>query len=182
MRNAGIFFWEGVPDLTFYQTFFESVFLETTNSHLLSKVEEWDQNCSCYQYLLEVDAVFTQEIANSDFWLQPSTKEKLLVITIQVLVTDMAKRISEKDGGIVDFFKNMQIDKLQLLYKIYSHDQATYTYILKLMTAYISERGLKIVQNEENLKDPVEFVTKLLALKAEIDRMVLESFSNRAEF
>ena len=50
------------------------------------------------------------------------------------------------------------------------------------MTPYITARGSLITQSEEFLKDPIVFVSKLLDFKAEIDKMVVESFASHPLF
>lgn len=40
------------------------------------------------------------------------------------------------------------------------------------MNPYIEGRGKKIIEDENNLKDPIEFTQKLLDLKKEMDEMV----------
>lgn len=50
------------------------------------------------------------------------------------------------------------------------------------MAPYIEERGEKIVTDEALLKDPIEFTSKLLELKKEMDEMVEKSFLNDIRF
>lgn len=50
------------------------------------------------------------------------------------------------------------------------------------MNPYVIQLGLKIVQDEENVKDPHSFTQKLLDFKAEIDTLVQHSFSNQMMF
>jgi hypothetical protein len=50
------------------------------------------------------------------------------------------------------------------------------------MIPYIENRGKKIVQDENYLKDPIEFTAKLLDLKREMDKMIEESFLNDMKF
>ena len=50
------------------------------------------------------------------------------------------------------------------------------------MKPYIEEQGGLIVNNEENLKDPLMFTTKLLSFKEEIDTLVATSFANHILF
>ena len=44
------------------------------------------------------------------------------------------------------------------------------------MSHYIVKRGELIVTDQAILKDPIEFTTKLLELKKEMDEMVEKSF------
>jgi hypothetical protein len=50
------------------------------------------------------------------------------------------------------------------------------------MNPYIEERGKKIVEDENLLKDPIQFTVKLLDLKKEIDDMLEKSFQNDLKF
>lgn len=50
------------------------------------------------------------------------------------------------------------------------------------MSPYIEERGRKIVEDDNLLKDPIEFTKKLLELKSEMDNMVEKSFQNDIRF
>lgn len=50
------------------------------------------------------------------------------------------------------------------------------------MDPFIITRGEKVVLDEVFVKDPIVFTTKLLALKEEIDKIVIESFDNNQDF
>lgn len=68
------------------------------------------------------------------------------------------------------------------MYKIFKRDANTLTLIIHKMIPYIEGRGEKIVKDENYLKDPIEFTTKLLELKREMDKMIEESFQNDMKF
>ena len=68
------------------------------------------------------------------------------------------------------------------MYRIFRRVDSTLKYIIQKMQPYIEGRGEKIVTDDSNLKDPVEFTAKLLAFKAEIDVMVEKSFQNDIKF
>lgn len=78
--------------------------------------------------------------------------------------------------------KEVKKDDMKLLYKCFKRDDQTLPAIIKLMEPYIVERGDAIVKDEENIKDPIAFTTKLLALKKEMDELVDYSFSNDMKF
>ena len=50
------------------------------------------------------------------------------------------------------------------------------------MTPFILAKGKEIVNNEENLKDPLLFTKKLLDLRCEINLIVETSFDNKMIF
>ena len=64
------------------------------------------------------------------------------------------------------------------MYDIFKRDTNTLALIIQKMNPYIETRGQAIVKDENLLKDPIEFTTKLLALKLEMDEMLKKSFDN----
>lgn len=69
----------------------------------------------------------------------------------------MAAMIVEKENGVVTFFKEKSLDKLHLLFNVFSRDDSKYDQILEKMRPYIEEQGALLVSNEENVKDPLLF-------------------------
>ena len=94
----------------------------------------------------------------------------------------MAQQVADKEQGVVHFFKEKSLDKLHLLFNVFSRDESKYEVIINKMKPYIEEQGTLIVNEDENLKDPLMFTTKLLAFKDEIDLMVSQSFTNQILF
>lgn len=88
----------------------------------------------------------------------------------------------EKDTGCDYMFTHSRLDELALMYKIFKREMNTLTLIIKKMIPYIEGRGEKIVKNEQNLKDPIEFTKQLLDLKREMDKLIEESFQNDMKF
>lgn len=123
-----------------------------------------------------------KEEENADFWLQPQTKPKMMEIMVKWLITDMALSVVEKESGVVVFFKQLEHQKLTLLYDVFSRDELSYKLIIEKMKPYILERGKSIVELEENVKDPKLLSQRLLDFKDEIDTIVNVSFRGQIEF
>lgn len=79
-------------------------------------------------------------------------------------------------------FTHSRLDELALMYKIFKRDPNTLPFVIRKMIPYIESRGEKIVKDEALLNNPDQFTEKLLALKAEIDKMIEESFKNDMKF
>lgn len=79
-------------------------------------------------------------------------------------------------------FNHSRLDELGLMYKIFKRDPQTLTLIIKKMIPYIEQRGEKIVKDEQNLLNEIEFTKKLLDLKFEMDKMLEVSFKNDMKF
>ena len=94
------------------------------------------------------------------------------------MVTKMAEECASKESGIVQMLEQRNKEDLKLLYIVFSRDTSTYQYIIEKMQPYIQSCGHEIVNDENNLKDPVAFTQKILDLKTEIDELVEYSFDN----
>lgn len=79
-------------------------------------------------------------------------------------------------------FTHKRLDELALMYKIFKRDPQTLTLIIKKMIPYIESRGEKIVKDEQNLLNEIEFTRQLLDLKFEMDKMLEISFKNDMKF
>lgn len=104
--------------------------------------------------------------------------------TIQVeIIEKQAANIVEKEGtGCESMFQHSKLEELAMMFRIFKRIESTLKFIIQKMQPYIEARGEKIVTDEALQKDPVEFTTKLLAFKAEIDLMVEKSFQNDIRF
>ena len=69
-------------------------------------------------------------------------------------------------------FTEKKIDQLTMMYKVFYRTPSTLNHIINKMNPYIMQEGDKIVKNDENLKDPLKFTTKLLEFKAQMDDLI----------
>jgi hypothetical protein len=79
-------------------------------------------------------------------------------------------------------FTEKKIEELTMMYKVFYRTPSTLSHIINKMNPYIMQEGEKIVKNEENLKDPLKFTTKLLEFKAQMDDLIEKAFSNDMKF
>ena len=94
----------------------------------------------------------------------------------------MAEKVSDKETGTTFMFKHTKLDELKLMYKLFKRVPDTLKLIIERMQPYIEERGTTITQDQNLLKDPIEFARKLLDLKKEMDDMINECFENNMQF
>ena len=66
-------------------------------------------------------------------------------------------------------FQNKRHDELKLLYSVFKRDQSTFSLVINIMSPYVTERGRKITQDEEMIKNPILYTQSLLDFKAEIN-------------
>ena len=70
MRTGNEFFWDGTPNLAYYEQQFEAKYLEFTRITFRQKANQWNSDFDCFSYLNECDKAFVREEHNADFWLQ----------------------------------------------------------------------------------------------------------------
>lgn len=176
------FIWQGDKKLDTYEQEFEQSFLTYTREEFEKKANLWISTLNCPEYLQEVDKALTKEEENAAYWLQPETASKLFQRIENELITKKAEALVEKGTGCDYMFQHSRLEELALMYKIFKRDQQTLTLVIKKMIPYIEGRGEKIVKDEVLLANPLDFTKKLLELKAEMDRMLDESFKNDMKF
>lgn len=99
-----------------------------------------------------------------------------------MLITKKAESVVEKETGCTYMFQHARLEELNLMYNIFKRDPNTLVLIIQKMNPYIEMRGKTIVQDENLLKDPIDFTKKLLELKQEMDDMLKQSFDNSMQF
>jgi len=89
-RENNRFFWKGDVNLAYYESAFETPYLELTLEYFHNNAVQWNKTSDCFEYLNLANKAFLKEEENAEFWLQPTTKDKMMAITVKELVTDMA--------------------------------------------------------------------------------------------
>jgi Cullin family len=133
-------------------------------------------NLNCPEYLKSAEEHLLKEDNRATLYLQSETKDKLRNCVQIEIIEKLAQGLTEKDSGCDSMFKHSKLDELSLMFKVFKRVESTLKYIITKMQSYIESRGEKIVKDEALLKDPVEFTSKLLAFKKEIDDLVENSF------
>lgn len=98
------------------------------------------------------------------------------------IVENQAEKLVDKESGCDAMFQGKKLEELALLFRVFRRVESTLKYVIQKMAPYIDERGTRIVTDEALLKDPIEFTTKLLEFKKEMDDMVEFSFKNDIRF
>lgn len=165
-----------------YDDRFEKQLLEQTTSFYKKKADIWFDQFNCFEYIKKIHHHLRKEDTNSEKFLQDQSKIKVRRIVLHECIEEKASDLVSKDTGCTFMFNERKIDQLKLMYDVFSQIDVTIKYIIEKMKPYINQEGLKIVQNEENLKDPLKFSQKLLQFKNEIDELIVKSFDNNMLF
>lgn len=94
------------------------------------------------------------------------------------IIEKMARRLVEKDTGCDSMFKHQKFAELALMYRVFKRVETTLLFVIEKMQNYIEDCGQKIVKDDALVKNPIEFTSKLLTFKKEIDDLIEKSFKN----
>lgn len=137
---------------------------------------------SCSEYIQKVSFHLKKEEDNADYFLQDQSKQLVIEILLREAVEMQAESLTSKETGCMYMFTEKKIDQLTMMYKVFYRTPSTLNHIINKMNPYIMQEGEKIVKNEENLKDPLKFTTKLLEFKAQMDDLIEQAFNNDMKF
>lgn len=77
---------------------------------------------------------------------------------------------------------NMLSDDLRLLYRCFARREANLTCIVEEMSKYIITEGDKVVNDADNVKDPVKYTEALIEFKDRIDKQISYCFNSDMKF
>ncbi|CAK0911605.1 unnamed protein product [Prorocentrum cordatum] len=90
--------------------------------------------------------------------------------------------IHMENSGCSWMFQHDKVQDLERMYFLFSRVPATLKEVQRVMMDCICESGRDILNDPEKVKDPVSFITAILALKHKYDQFVKESFKENKEF
>lgn len=71
-----------------------------------------------------------------------------------------------------------QVEDLKRMYDLFTRVPSTLDCLRNCMCEYVKKIGRELVSDQERVKEPVEFVKGLLAMRDKYDRLVTEAFRN----
>ena len=86
------------------------------------------------------------------------------------------------ETGCKMMFEQRNIEQLATMYSVFSRVNSTLEHIVNKMQPWIEAVGTTIVTNKELLENPLEFTTKLLNFKLEVDHIIEACFENYMQF
>jgi len=147
--------WQGTKNLAIYDEHFEKPYLEDTAEEYQRRSMIWINTENVMEYLRNLNAAFEVEDRNSDDWFDPTTKEKVIKIMVETLVSKNAEAVCEKDTGCDLMFAEKKLDELENLYRHFRRDPNAYVHIINKMSPYLLKRGEENFCDPDLLNDPI---------------------------
>ncbi|OZJ04946.1 hypothetical protein BZG36_01755 [Bifiguratus adelaidae] len=163
-------------DLQLYSSTFEPRFMDETRAFYMLEGEQLIETMDTREYLHHVDTRLREENERCDYYLDRRSKARLTKTLEDELIARHITTVLEKGKCQIDEI-NAKAD-LALLYTLASR-VASLDLLRKSFGAYIKKSGTSIVADPS--RDPT-MVDDLLAFKAKMDEILIESFQHNGDF
>ena len=167
-----------------YQDDFEQHFLEVSANFYGLESQQYIESCDCGDYLKKAERRLNEEMERVSHYLDARSLEKITnVVEKEMIENHMHRLVHMENSGLVNMLVNDKYDDLGRKYNLFRRVANGGLLIVRdVMTSYIRDTGKQLVTDPERLKDPVEFVQRLLDLKDKYDKIISLAFNNDKTF
>ncbi|KAL6840842.1 hypothetical protein ACP4OV_029368 [Aristida adscensionis] len=166
-----------------YQDDFERPFLEVSSSFYSGESQQFIECCACGEYLKQAERRLHEESERVSQYMDIRTNEKITAVVVkEMLANHMQRLILMENSGLVSMLVEDKYEDLTRLYSLFHNVSDGHSTIRSVMTSHIKETGKSLVTDPERLKDPVDFVQRLLNEKDKYDNIINVSFNNDKSF
>ncbi|KAK1423075.1 hypothetical protein QVD17_18369 [Tagetes erecta] len=166
-----------------YQVNFERPFLEASREFYKVESREFIECCDCGNYLQRVEARLNEEMDRVSCYLNPKSEVKITnVVEKEMIANHMTRLVHMEHSGLVNMILDDKYEDLRRMYNLFRPVPNGLSTIQEVMTSYLRETGIQLVNDPEKLKDPVEFVQGLLNKKDKYDKIITLAFNNDRNF
>ncbi|XP_031250019.1 cullin-3B-like [Pistacia vera] len=166
-----------------YQDDFEKHFLEVSADFYRLESQEFIESCDCGEYLKKAERRLNEEIERVSHYLDVKSESKITnVVESEMIESHMQRLVHMENSGIVNMLADDKYEDLGRIYSLFRWVPSGLILIRDVMTSYIRDSGKQLVIDPERLKDPVDFVQRLLDLKDKYDKIISTAFDNDKTF
>eukprot|EP00884_Botryococcus_braunii_P000722 jgi/Botrbrau1/10650/Bobra.53_2s0008.1 len=166
-----------------YQQEFEQVYLAKTAEFYQAEAQEYIASCDCPDYLRKAEKRLIEESERVSWYLDASTESKVTkVVETELVQKQMRALVEMENSGLVALLVHDKYEDLGRMYSVFRRVDGGLDLIREVMSSFLRDTGRQLVTDPERLKDPVEFVQRLLDEKEKYDRIIAESFVNDKTF
>ncbi|KAL6192754.1 hypothetical protein ACLB2K_033840 [Fragaria x ananassa] len=181
MRNIIKMLMELGPSV--YQEDFENPFLEVSAEFYKGESQKFIECCDCGDYLKKAERRLNEELERVTHYLDAKSEVKITnVVEKEMIANHMLRLVHMDNSGLVNMLLDDKYEDLGRMYNLFRRVCNGLSTIREVMTSHIRETGKQLVTDPERLKDPVEFVQRLLDEKDKYDSIIKLSFNNDKTF
>eukprot|EP00931_Biecheleriopsis_adriatica_P030370 TRINITY_DN17902_c0_g1_i1.p1 TRINITY_DN17902_c0_g1~~TRINITY_DN17902_c0_g1_i1.p1 ORF type:complete len:787 (+),score=219.46 TRINITY_DN17902_c0_g1_i1:64-2424(+) len=173
----------GVQGTNVYKECFEEAFLKHTQGFYQDESVQYISQNTCSDYLKKAEKRIREEKARVENYLHESTMAKIQELCDEEWISAHYKTlISMENSGCAWMFHHDKVQDLERMYMLFSRVPNTLKEVQRVMIDCMCDAGREVLKDPEKVKDPVSFITAILALKHKYDQFVRESFKESKEF
>ncbi|CAN6279989.1 unnamed protein product [Urochloa humidicola] len=166
-----------------YQDDFEKPFLDVSASFYSGESQEFIECCDCGNYLKKAERRLNEEMERVSHYLDAGSEAKITsVVEKEMIANHMHRLVHMENSGLVNMLVDDKYEDLGRMYALFRRVPDGLSTIRDVMTSYLRETGKQLVTDPERLKDPVEFVQRLLNEKDKHDKIISVAFGNDKTF
>ncbi|XP_058772434.1 cullin-3A-like isoform X2 [Vicia villosa] len=162
-----------------YRQEFETHFLQVSADFYRFESQKYIEGCDCGDYLKKAERRLDEEMDRVNHYLDPRTEKKITnVMEKEMIENHMLRLIHMENSGLVNMLCDDKYEDLGRMYNLFGRVNDGLPNIIEVMISHMRESGKQLVTDPERLKDPVEFVQRLLDEKDKYDKILNIAFSN----
>ncbi|KAJ0558125.1 putative cullin protein, neddylation [Helianthus annuus] len=166
-----------------YQQDFEKPFLDVSGNFYRGESQQFIECCDCGNYLKKAEKRLNEEIERVSNYLDVQSEVKITnVVEKEMIESQMTRLVHMENSGLVNMIVDDKYDDLGRIYNLFRRVPNGLMLIRDVMNSHIRETGKQLVTDPERVKDPVEFVQRLLDEKAKHDKIVNLAFNSDKTF
>ncbi|XAR51749.1 hypothetical protein NMG60_11006468 [Bertholletia excelsa] len=166
-----------------YQEDFETPFLEVSADFYRGESQQFIDCCDCGDYLKKAERRLNEEIERVSHYLDAKSEVKITsVVEKEMIESHMHRLVHMENSGLVNMIVDDKYEDLGRMYSLFRRVPNGLSLIRDVMTSHIRDKGKQLVTDPERLKDPVDFVQRLLDEKDKHDKIINLAFNNDKTF
>nr|XP_043632731.1 cullin-3A-like [Erigeron canadensis] len=166
-----------------YQEDFEKPFLDVSANFYRGESQQFIECCDCGDYLRKAEKRLNEEIERVSHYLDAKSEVKITnVVEKEMIESQMSRLVYMENSGLVNMIVDDKYEDMRRMYNLFRRVLNGLTLIRNVMTSHIRETGKQLVTDPERLKDPVDFVQRLLDEKDKHDKTINLAFNNDKTF
>ncbi|XP_057948818.1 cullin-3A [Malania oleifera] len=166
-----------------YQEDFEKPFLEVSADFYRVESQKFIECCDCGDYLKKSERRLNEEMERVSHYLDAKSEGKITnVVEKEMIANHMQRLVHMENSGLVNMLLDDKYEDLGRTYNLFRRVTNGLLTIREVMICYIRETGRQLVTDPERLRDPVEFVQRLLDEKDKYDKIINLAFNNDKTF
>ena len=166
-----------------YQEDFEKPFLDAASAFYKLESQEYIESCDCGDYLKKAERRLYEEIERVSHYLDAKSEVKITAVVEKEMIANHVDRLVDmENSGLVFMLSDDRYEDLGRMYSLFKRVSNGLGLVRDVMNDHLRETGKQLVTDPERLKDPVEFVQRLLDEKDKYDKIITTSFNNDKTF